>query len=72
MMDTVLTIGLLLKVAGVGAGILLLVLGAIMVFAAGMASSPTETSRRVEHRGCTFLIVGLGILCASIYWAFFA
>lgn len=70
MMDTVITIGLLLKVGAIGAGIVLLVLGTLMVFAAGMASSPTREAQQYERRGCAVFLIGLAILIGGAVWIF--
>ena len=66
-MDTVITLGFMVRVLLVMASLVLLFGGAFVSFAAGMASAPSSEDRKTGSRGCFAAIAGLALGGYSIF-----
>lgn len=65
-MNHAVTLGEILVVIGCIVGLLAAALGALMFMAGGMSDSPSAGDR-AGKQGCIVAIVGIILLCASIY-----
>lgn len=67
-MDTVITLGFMVKVLLIMVALVLLFGGAFVSFAAGMASAPSAEDRKTRSRGCFAAIAGLALGVYSIFF----
>jgi cell division protein FtsW (lipid II flippase) len=52
-------------------GLACAVVGLLMVFAAGMASAPTDESKQYSRKGCQTFLFGIALIVAVIWERFF-
>lgn len=66
-MNHTITLGGLLLSLSVISGLIICAIGLLSMFAAGMASAPTEQSKEYGRKGCFYALLGLALFVGGLW-----